>query len=71
MAHWSVERLIDDQIKIKILPVMILASQGGGILWWCGTGLSGADYDILIINNNYHHQEQIISTQTFTSKLKF
>ena len=37
--------------------------QGGCMLWWFNTGLSGADYGILVIHNNYHHQEQIILTK--------
>ena len=52
------------------MPLHVIR-QGGGMLWWCSTGLLGANFDILIIHNNYHHQEQIILTQTITSKLTF
>ena len=32
---------------------------GRRLLWWCSTGLSGANYETFIIHNNFHHHEQI------------
>ena len=40
------------------------------MLWWCSTGLSGANKLNLVIHNISLHEEQIILAQTITSKLK-